>query len=384
MLRELAVKSVEDQLPDLLRIKESLYLNPEVGGEEAKSSALLIDYLRGHGFTITENLENIDYCFKAVYDSGREGVSIGLTAEYDALPEIGHGCGHNIIATAPTGAAVAMKALVDELGGKVILYGTPAEECFVRKCDLARAGVFKEIDFCLTIHPNPVNLSSGKTTAIEAIQVDFYGKSAHAGAHPEDGINALDAGVYYYQKVRDFAKRNPEINIHGIMEDTGVKCSVIPDHTAVKFLIRTYSMEDMERSIEAMEKAAKEAAETVSADYKLWHNEPGNKDIVNNETLSQIFNEIYESLGGGKMPKGPTGASTDVGDVSHEVPTIMPWIGIGCPDVNLHTRGFAEATMTKAGDKAMELSAKAMALTALRVVSDKEVFQKMMEEFRDL
>ena len=146
-LKDSIFNSVESNFEELKAIQKYLYDNPEVGGEEEKASRILCDFLKNNGFEVTENFHGIPWCFRAAYDSGRPGVSVGMTAEYDALPEIGHGCGHNIIATVPTGAAVALKSAIDDLGGKVVLYGTPAEECFVRKCDLAREGAFKEVDF---------------------------------------------------------------------------------------------------------------------------------------------------------------------------------------------------------------------------------------------
>ena len=151
-LEDSIYSSVENNFEELKYIKKYLYDNPEIGGEEEKSSRILMDFLAKNGFEITENFHEIPWCFRACYDSGRPGLTVGMTAEYDALPEIGHGCGHNIIATAPAGAAVALKSSIDELGGKVVLYGTPAEECFVRKCDLAREGAFGPDEKVLFLH----------------------------------------------------------------------------------------------------------------------------------------------------------------------------------------------------------------------------------------
>ena len=244
-LKDSIYKSVESNFEELKSIKKYLYDNPEVGGEEEKASTVLTGFLRKNGFDITLPFHDIPWCFRAAYDSGRPGVSVGMTAEYDALPEIGHGCGHNIIATAPTGAAVALKEAVDELGGKVVLYGTPAEECFVRKCDLAREGAFEEVDFCLNVHPFGRNLKSGLTTALDAWQVDFYGKSSHAGVAPEEGINALDAAVHFYEMIGFEKQYLKNTNIYGVFADGGVKCSVIPDHAAVKYLVRAPKMKDI-------------------------------------------------------------------------------------------------------------------------------------------
>ena len=382
-LREGIKRSVEANYEELKAIKKYLYDNPEVGGEEEKSSRILIDFLRKNGFEVTEDFHNIPWCFRAAYDSGRPGVSVGMTAEYDALPEIGHGCGHNIIATAPCGAAAALKAAVDELGGKVVLYGTPAEECFVRKCDLAREGAFDEIDFCLNIHPLGRNLKSGVTTALDAWQVDFYGRSSHAGVSPEKGINALDAAVHFYEMIGFEKQYLKDTNIYGVFADGGVKCSVIPDHAAVKYLVRAPRVRDIRAIRDLFERAAEACCKLVGTTYKIWNNEPGNMDVVTNYTLAKVFEDLYADLSGKPMEDGEFGGSTDVGDVSHCVPTIMPCVGLDCPDIAIHTAEFREATITEAGDNAMKWSAEAMALTALKVMEDPELLAAMRSEFEE-
>ena len=382
-LREGIKRSVEANYGELKAIKKYLYDNPEVGGEEEKSSRILIDFLRKNGFEVTEDFHNIPWCFRAAYDSGRPGVSVGMTAEYDALPEIGHGCGHNIIATAPCGAAAALKAAVDELGGKVVLYGTPAEECFVRKCDLAREGAFDEIDFCLNIHPLGRNLKSGVTTALDAWQVDFYGRSSHAGVSPEKGINALDAAVHFYEMIGFEKQYLKDTNIYGVFADGGVKCSVIPDHAAVKYLVRAPRVRDIRAIRDLFERAAEACCKLVGTTYKIWNNEPGNMDVVTNYTLAKVFEDLYADLSGKPMEDGEFGGSTDVGDVSHCVPTIMPCVGLDCPDIAIHTAEFREATITEAGDNAMKWSAEAMALTALKVMEDPELLAAMRSEFEE-
>ena len=382
-LKNRAASEVTKSMPELKRIRDYLYQNPEVGGTEEKASALLMRTYKEHGFEVTEDFHKIPYCFRAVYDSGKPGPSIGLTTEYDALPEIGHGCGHNIIATAPMGAAFALKSVLDEIGGKVVVFGTPAEECFVSKVQLAGEGAFKEVDVAMTVHPNPVNMASGRTTALDAWQVDFYGKSAHAGAHPEEGINALDAAVHFYTLIGFEKQYLKDTNIYGVFADGGEKCSVIPDHAAVKYLIRANTVKDVMKVRAMFERCASASAGAVGATYKIWNNEPGNMDMVTNETLGDVFNRYYEELGGGVMQKGNSGGSTDMGDVSHVVPAIHPWIGLNCPAFNLHSKGFADATITSAGDRAIELGGQALALTAIEVLTDPELLAAVKAEFAE-
>lgn len=382
-LKHIITQTVEEHMEGLKDIRTYLYENPEVGGEEEKAYAVLTKAIEEQGFEMTYDFHNIDYCFKAEFDSGKAGPVIGLTAEYDALPEIGHGCGHNIICTAAMGAAFALKEVVKETGGKVILFGTPAEECFVKKVQLAEEGAFGCLDIAMTVHPNPFDLASGKTTAIDAWQVDFYGKSAHAGAHPEEGINALDAAVHFYSLVGFEKQYLKDTNIYGVFASGGEKCSVIPDFAAVKYLVRANTVGEIGKIREMFERCAESACLATGATYRIWNNEPGNMDMVTNYTLSNVFNEYYEELADCKMIHEDSTASTDMGDVSHVVPTIHPWIGLGCPDLKLHSLEFAQETITKAGDDAIKNGAIAMALTGARVLTNPTLLAEIKAEFEE-
>lgn len=380
-LRQRVLNSVEEHLQELYEIRTYLYEHPEVGGEEKLAYEKLTGTLRDHGFDVSGDFHGIDYCFRAVYDSGREGPVIGLTCEFDALPGIGHGCGHDIIAAAPLGAAFALQSVLDETGGRVVLYGTPGEECVCSKVQLSEEGAFDEADVVMTVHPNPVNLSSGATTAIDAIQADFYGKSSHAGAAPEEGINALDAAVYFYTMINVEKQYLKDVNIYGVFADGGEKCSVIPEHAAVKYLARAKDMDAIKAVWDMFERCARGAASAVGAEYKVWRNEPANKNMITNQALSDVFNRNYEALGGGHMPHIDSTGSTDMGDVSHVRPAIHPWIGMDCPDLQLHSREFADMTMTAAGDRVIRLGASALALTGLEVLTDAGLLAEIKAEF---
>jgi len=375
------ITSVENQLYELKYIKKYLYENPEIGGTEEKSSRILISYLRDRGFDVTENFCNIPWAFRACYDSGRPGVSIGMTAEYDALPEIGHACGHNIIATASAGAAVSLKEACDKYGGKILLFGTPAEENLDRKLDMIEAGAFQEMDVCLNIHPFGYNMKSGFTTALDSWVIDFYGKTAHAGIHPEEGINALDAAVQFYQMVNFEKQYLKGVNLFGVIPKGGFKCSIIPDHAQVKFLARSNSVSTNMKTRDMIVRAAEAVCRLIGTKYTIGTDEPSNLPMNTNRTLAEIFEDIYEELSGEPMEECDFGASTDAGNVSWVVPSIMPCIGVGCPGISLHTAEFREACMTEAGDNAMKWAAQALALTGLRVMEDPELLKSIRKEF---
>ena len=382
-LENLVFGTIEDDMPQLKTIRDILYENPEVGGTEEKAYNLLSKTMENHGFTVDYDFHNIPYCFRSEFDSGKPGAVIGITAEYDALPDIGHGCGHNIIAATSVGAALALKEAVRETGGKVILYGTPAEECYVSKVQLSEEGAFDELDVAMMTHPNPTNMSSGRTTSVDAWQVDFYGKASHAGAHPEDGINALDAAVHFYSMIGFEKQYLKETNIYGIIVSGGEKCNIIPDYAALQYIVRAYSTKNVKKARDMFERCAQAAAAATGATYKIWSNEPANMSMATNHTLSDTFNRNYQRIGGGDMPDVDAGGATDMGDVSHRVPAIHPWIGMGCPDFALHTKEFAEVTMQPAGDRAIELGAKAMALTGLDILTDSKLLEQIKAEFEE-
>ena len=376
-------ESVAANMGELKSIRTYLYENPEVGGEEAKAFELLTITMKEHGFNVTTDFHNIDYCFKAEYDSGREGAVIGITAEYDALPEIGHGCGHNIISAAALGAAFALKEVVAQTGGKVMLFGTPAEENFVSKVQLSDEGAFDEADVVMTVHPSPENYASGKTNVMDALQVEFFGKAAHAGANPEDGINALDAAVHFYTLIGFEKQYLKGANIYGIFDDGGQKCSIIPDHASLKYVLRAGTLKETEKIRAVFERCAEAAAEAVGATYKISRYEPINLNMVTNRTISGVFNKYYEELACCKMEYRDSTASTDMGNVSHVVPAIHPWIGLECPDLMLHSREFAEVTVTAAGDAAIRNGAQALAMTGAEILSSPELLAEIKAEFEE-
>lgn len=382
-LRDKMVGIVEEHMEELRDVRTYLYENPETGGEEQKASRLLTEILEKHGFAVNRDLIDIPYSFQAIYDSGRNGASVGLMCEYDALPLLGHGCGHNLISAASLGAAFALQRAADELGGKVMVFGTPAEECFACKAPMAEAGIFDQADVAMMVHPSPVNISSGKTTALDAWQIDFYGKASHAGTAPEEGINALDAAVHFYTLVGFEKQYLKNTNIYGVFAEGGEKCSVIPHHAALKYLVRAETVRDLENIRAMFERCADAAAGAAGASYKIWRNEPANKNMVTNRTLSDRFNKHYEALGGGEMPHTDSPGSTDMGDASYAIPAIHPWIGLNCPELALHSKEFADMTMTEAGDRAIRLGAQALALTGAEVLADGELLNAVKEEFRN-
>lgn len=374
-------EEIQANMPELKHIRDELYKNPELGGEEVLASRLLTDSLRKHGFTVTENCFNYPTAFKAVYDTGKKGANIGIFAEYDALPEIGHGCGHNLICTMALGAAYGLKSVADQLGGSIIVYGTPGEENIQTKTVMAPKGAFDQANVAIMCHPSPITMTSGTSRAIEALQVEFFGKSAHAGDCPEKGINALDSAVMCYSMINEKKQDIPGSNIHGYFEHGGEKASIIPDYTSLKYLTRADDMGTLTKLRELIENCAKEAAEKIGCTYKVSNFEETNACMNTNRTLANVFDKYMEMQGETVCKDTRHNGSTDMADVSTIMPAIHPYCGLGDPNLILHSKEVADKTITEDGDKCLLNGAVALACTGMEVMAEPQLLKAIKDEF---
>ncbi len=371
-------KEIEERV---VALKKYLFENPEIGGEENLSIKALTGFLEDFGFAITADYADVKSAFRAVYKGKNKGAVVAIIAEPDALPNIGHGCGHNFISSAAVAAAVLLRESVDELGGEVSLFCTPGEENLCTKIDILKNGGFDGVDIALMVHPLNKNISSGKTLAIESLQIDFFGRSAHAGIEPEKGVNALDAAVLCYNIIATGKQYFKGSNIYGIISNGGEKASVIPDKSSLKYLCRTKSYDDLKEVREFIERSALSAAKATGCTVNVWNNEPTNKDMRTNEILSDIFNKHMRDIGGIEMIKEDTNGSTDMGDLSYLVPSIHPWVAITDTATALHTEDFANLTVNKEADLAMKNASLALVATATEVLGNPEILKTIKEEF---
>lgn len=377
------IKSIDELMPRLKQIRNKLYENPEIGGTECFASGILASELRTHGFAVEENYCGIPYALKGTYRGCKKGAVIGLFAEYDALPEIGHGCGHNLICNASLGAAIALQNIVSKTGGTIIFYGTPGEENLQTKTTMVPIGAFDEADVALMAHPNPVTYASGKTLAIESLQIEFFGQSAHAGVMPEKGRNALDAAVQCYQMIQLEKQYYPNTNVYGIINDGGKKASVIPDYSCLRFLTRARSMDELSSLRRMVESCAESAATATRCTFKITNNETTNHAMLTNKHMSEVFNRYLRLFGETKILYDDMKGSTDMADVSYVLPSIHPWVGLNCPDKLLHSQEFADMTISEEGDRFIERSSKAMACTAYEILTDEKLLNVIRQEFEE-
>lgn len=373
--------SVELQRQQLIQLSLNIHDNPELGFEEEKASAWLTSYLEDSGFHVEQGIAGLATAFRATYGQGSP--RIALLAEYDALPKIGHGCGHNIIATSALGAAVASKSIIAQSGGSIVVLGTPGEEVFGGKIDMVKAGAFKEIDVAMIVHPDVRNMVTIQALSCSSLEVEFFGRPAHAAAQPHRGINALEAMILAFTAINSLRQHiRGEARIHGIITDGGEAPNIVPAHSAAVFLIRApdneYLAELKERVLNCFIGAS--VASGARLEYR-WRDRTY-APMKNNATLAQLFSQNLESLGR-QVEAFDTRfgfGSTDMGNVSQVVPSIHPTIAIASPEVLIHTPEFAAAAASEAGQEGLMDAAKAMAMTVADILQP-GMLDRIKQEF---
>lgn len=361
--------SVESQKQQLIQLSLNIHDNPELGFKEEKASAWLTSYLEDNGFHVERGIAGLPTAFRATYGQGRP--RIALLAEYDALPKIGHGCGHNIIGVSATGAAVASKSVIDKLGGSIVVMGTPGEESFGGKIDMVKAGAFKEIDVAMLVHPEVRNMPTEEALACSSLEVEFFGRPAHAASQPHKGINALDAMILAFTSINSLRQHiRGDARIHGIITDGGEAPNIVPAHSAAVFLVRAldndYLAELKDKVLNCF--AGASIASGARLEYR-WRDRTY-APLTSNMTLAELFKQNLESLGRQVETCDPRLGlgSTDMGNVSQVVPSIHPTIAIAPREVLIHTPEFAAATVSEAGHSGLLDAAKALAMTVADIL----------------
>lgn len=361
-----------------------IHANPELSFQEHRAAGWITETLESHGFSITRGLTpETPTSFKATWSSGLSGPHIVFMAEYDALPKIGHGCGHNIIAGAGAGAAAALRHALESSGtaGTVSVVGTPAEEEGGGKIILAEAGIFDEFDAALMVHPADQTVTIRENRACVDMLIQFRGKGAHAASRPHLGINALDAVINSFVTIRQLMPYlHRSANVHGIITKGGEANNVIPDLCEANFLLRAESVEVLESIRERVEKAVAYSAESLGAtttvEYGLTYAE-----LKANRIMADLFGDNLRSLGVPVSAEtADLGGSSDVGNISRLLPTIHPYICIG--DVIGHTKEYADAACSAEGMEALIHAARSLAMTGYDLISSPEKLQQAQEEFR--
>lgn len=395
MADERAVKErIRDQVEDLSdalwEVALDLHRNPEIGHREHRSAERLTSFLRGHGFSVESSVAGMETSFRASWSSG-EGPTVAILAEYDALPGMGHACGHNIIATAGVGAGVALKRAMEAcdcgLEGTLLVLGCPAEEGAVDdaggKVIMVEEGVFDEVDCAMMIHPSTATGSRGSSLAREAMEITYHGKAAHAAGSPEKGKNALEAAILTFNAWNALRQHlTDDVRIHGVITEGGHAPNIVPDFTQIRMYVRAEDVGYLEEVVERVRDCARGGALVTGCRVEFRRTANRYANMISNATLADAFSANFQSLGE-KIDDTPRagGGSTDMGNVSQAVPSIHPYVAIAPPGVAGHSTEFLEAAASDEGRRGMELGAAALAMTALDCLTDPALRTAIAEEF---
>ena len=375
---------IENKKYDYVEISHRIHERPELGNEEIFASRTLIDQLRANDFEIETDIAGHATGFIATYQSEKEGPTIGYLAEYDALPGLGHACGHNIIGTASVLAGVALKQVIDHIGGKVVVLGCPAEEGGENgsaKASYVKAGVIDDIDIALMIHPGNETYPTISTLAVDVLDIKFYGKSAHASENADEALNALDAMISYFNGVAQLRQHIKKSHrVHGVILDGGKAANIIPDYTHARFYTRATTRKELDILTERVNQIARGAAIQTGCDYEFGPIQNGVNEFIKTPKLDELF-EKYAIEVGEEVSYDDFGfGSTDTGNVSHIVPTIHPHVKIGSRNLVGHTHRFREAAASVHGDQALIRGAKIIALMGLELIENKKLFDEVVEQ----
>jgi amidohydrolase len=309
--------SVESQKQQLVQLSLNIHDNPELGFKEEKALTWLTSYLEESGFHVERGIASLATAFRATY--GQVSPRIALLAEYDALPKIGHGCGHNIIGVSAVGAAVASKSIIDQLGGSIVVMGTPGEEGLGGKIDMVKAGAFKEIDVAMLVHPNTRNMPTEEALACSTLEVEFFGRPAHAAGQPHKGINALDAMILAFTSINSLRQHiRGDARIHGIITDGGEAPNIVPAHSAAVFLVRGLDYDYLAELKDKVLNCFTGASTASGARLEYRWRDRIYAPMKNNMILAGLFKQNLESLGRQVEAFDPHFGldSTDMGNVS--------------------------------------------------------------------
>jgi amidohydrolase len=384
--RDKAGSAVRERAGGLVSLSQDLHAHPEEGFAEHRSVRALATFLEEHGHSARIGIGGLDTALIASTPH-TGGPHIAVLAEYDALPGIGHGCGHNIICSTAAGGFLGAAAVAEELGGRVSLIGTPAEEGGGGKETLARAGIFDDVDAVVMLHPFSHDIAMHPFLGRRQLEMVFHGVTAHASAQPFMGRNALDAAVAAYQGVSMLRQQLPSSDrVHGIFSDGGARPNVIPERAALLFYLRSTDPETLRDLAGRLSRIAHGAAEmTGCAVELLWDTLPPYLPIRFNTALAGRWAVNQEPTGRKPLPPGIvpdflTG-STDLGNLSYRMPAIHPMLAVSGPTVALHTKEFAAAAGSETGDRAVVDGALGLALTAVDYLGDKDLREATHAEF---
>jgi amidohydrolase len=384
-LRKNVIAAVDALSGELISLSHAIHAEPELSLAEFKASARLAAAVEAHDLPVSREAFGLQTGFVAEFGKPK-GATVAILSEYDALPGIGHACGHNIIAAIGFGAAAALAKLDGDLPGTVRYLGTPAEEAHGGKELMARFGAFRGADAAMMIHPSNMNLITMPTIAVADVEAVYHGRAAHASAMPFRGLNALDAVVTAYSAIAQLRQHITNTDrVHGIITDGGMAPNIVPERAACRFFIRAADIQSLVKLKQRVQGCFEAGALATGCRLELNWTGADYLDLKTNWPLAENFKHHAEDLGRAfypleKIPHGFAG-STDMGNVSHRVPAIHPMLAVAPPDIIIHNPEFTRWAASPEGDAAVIDGAKALALTALDLMADGTTLSRVKADF---
>lgn len=377
---------VDEILPELIALADKLWQHPEYSFHEYQACQWMSELLGSYGFTVETGVGGIETSVRAVYDSKKPGPNIGILGEFDAVPGMGHSCGHNLMCAMAVGAGAGLKAVIDDLGGKITVLGTPAEEGGGGKVIMLENGAFDGLDVAMLLHSSSETCVNDISYSRTDVRVHFYGKKAHAATWPEEGINALNPIIDLFTIVNSMRLELGERGkILGIIRDGGTDAIYIPDHCSAEFTVRSFDMKFKWELYHRLIKICEHLAEITGTRFEHEFTDLSYEDIRNNPVIEDLLGKNFEALGETLCPrKKEQGIGcTDMGNVTHAVPGLQSYV-LAAPGMRVHTPEFEEAVGGPTGHHAIGVGAKAMAMTAVDLLENPELLKAVKQAFQEM
>src|SRR6266702_4355320 len=385
-LKKQVCEAVDRRAAQLIETADWIHAHPEIGHQEVEAAKRLAGLLQSAGIAVEMGTAGMATAFKAELDgSGAKRPRVAILAEYDALPGLGHGCGHNLIGTSAIGAGLALSEVIPELHGSIWVLGTPAEESAATnsggKVHMVNAGIFSDVDAAIMFHPGTETaVTLDRSLAARGFEFYYHGKAAHAAGAPEEGINALDAVVQLYNAISMLRQQvRSDVRIHGIILNGGAAANIIPDYAAIRYRTRANDSEYLAEIVERVVACAEGAATATGCRLEWKEYMPGYENTMPNSVLLDLMSDNLRTLGLGVNKQGRRSGrgSTDFGNVSRRVPGIEARIAITDQlETPGHSIQFREAAGSDLGRQAMLLAAKSLAMTAIDLLAEPEHLQE--------
>ena len=384
-VRDYVLHNAKDEISATMHdVANTIFGFSEIAFEERQSAAYLADLMESAGFSVTRGYCEMPTSFRAEMCGSKPAPTVALIAEYDALPRIGHACGHNLISSCTIGAALALKSVMKDLPGRIVVIGAPAEESGGGKAFLVERGAFKDVDTAIIAHPSNRTFIAARALAWEPLRMKFYGKPAHAGSSPHEGVNALNAIIETFNSINALRQHvTSDVRVHGIITHGGDAVNVVPAFTQGDFLVRAGTVDHLKETVKRVKACATGAALSAGATVEFEQTGPIYEPVKGNRPLEEAMARNLEAvgvpyaMGGSEVNMG----STDVGNVSQAIPALHPLYAISGPEVISHTLEFARASDSEFALERTRDVAIAMDLTCVDVLCDAGLLGRVKDAF---